>query len=285
MIKALHLQQLHSDGYCIVSISDDLASAIKTLHEEVKAFFRQSNAYKDQFRTPSLQGYLTPYPGLHELFEMKAANLDVKLTIPKQFAATAWAVYQPLFDLGQACLKAISQRLVGDDGLLDMLDDSTFRILHYDRVRQAPAAVIEQFIPAHPDSSLLTLSPKSSADALEIKTKDLQWVNIETALKPNEVMIFAGECLARLTNNYYWSLLHRPAITTMQQLPSTRIATPFFLRARPEVSLDATRLNQAIIGKIDKSIQSTVSVADISDNVNHCRDLMPWKQDVYYQTD
>jgi len=282
MFNDQHLHQLHQQGYVIIDISEALAKDITQLQQQAKAFFTQANAYKEQFRTPSLQGYLTPYPGLHEIFELKQINQDVALKIPDLFASSAWKVYQSLFEIGQQCLGAISKQLANNDSFLQMLDDSTFRLLHYDRIKHAPSEIVEQFIPAHPDSSLLTLSPKSSNAALEIKTKDLQWINIENELKPTQVVIFAGECLARLSNNYYWSLLHRPAISAMQQLTTTRIATPFFLRARSDVILETQQLNSCLIGTLDPSIAEAVSVADITDNVNHCRDNMPWKKLPYY---
>lgn len=271
-----HLIELHDQGYTIVDLPEAVAGVLPVFYSAVRQFFLRAQPYKDQFRTPSLQGYMTPYPGLHELYELKEANADEHLQVPPDLEETIWLLYHALHKIGSDVLVAISQQLVGDNSLLELLDDSTYRLLHYDRVRQAPPEVVEQFIPDHADSSILTVSPRSTAPALDIQAGG-EWIEIEQQFTDNQVIVFGGECLARLTNNYYPAMVHRPNIKAMQQMSETRVSSPFFLRGRPEAVLDAGKLNADIIGVLDPRIAKSVTVADVSDNVDNCREDVPWK--------
>lgn len=271
-----HIQEIHVQGYSLIDLDDELVQNVFQFYDCAGRFFNQPMAYKDQFRTPSLQGYLTPYPGLHELFEFKKSNVDPQFQVPPQFEPCVWVVYDNLFEICKQILKVISIQLTGGETFLDWLDNSTFRVLHYDQVKKAPCEVVEQFIPPHNDSSLLTIAPKSTAAALEIECNG-EWINIEKMMNDNQAVIFAGECMARLTNNYYPALYHRPAISLMRQRAKTRISTPFFLRGRSDVILDSNKLDTGIVGKLDDVIATPVTIGDITDNVNNCRENMPWK--------
>ncbi|CAJ1363275.1 unnamed protein product [Effrenium voratum] len=76
--------------------------------------------------------------------------------------------------------------------------------------------------PSHTDSSLVTVSPRSSAPGLEVK--DLQtgeWFNVEEALAPNECLLFAGDPLDYASSHKYPALMHRPAVCSSPQLSWT----------------------------------------------------------------
>ncbi len=60
--------------------------------------------------------------------------------------------------------------------------ESTLRILHYDGVMPSVALdVLERCFPEHTDSSLITVAPRSSLAALEMKRFDTnEWVREDT---------------------------------------------------------------------------------------------------------
>jgi hypothetical protein len=75
----------------------------------------------------------------------------------------------------------------------DYRPECTFRILHYDGALSKPAAELEKIWPPHTDSSLITIAPRSSLAALEMKRFDTgEWVCPEQAMADDEVVVFMG---------------------------------------------------------------------------------------------
>lgn len=135
----------------------------------------------------------------------------------------------------------------------------------------------------HTDNSFVTVAPASSVRGLELLPRDDEgsWVNVEEAMSDmgDVVCVFVGDSLAKLTDAYYPSVLHRPnekaCLSPFASLPATasdderrrcgRISTPFFLRGRQD----------AVLGD--------VTVAQLEYNYMRCRELWPWKRCSYYQ--
>eukprot|EP00434_Breviolum_minutum_P021056 symbB.v1.2.018577.t1/scaffold1486.1/size115809/2 len=131
--------------------------------------------------------------------------------------------------------------------------------------------------PAHTDSSLLTLAPRSSAAGLEVK--DLQtgeWFNVEEALQPEECLLFSGDPLDYASGHEYPALMHRPAVCSQRRKgledSEHRISTPFFLYPRADAVLTPKLLPQMVFD-------------DLNGNVNGCRDRFPWKKHTCYYSD
>eukprot|EP00931_Biecheleriopsis_adriatica_P053995 TRINITY_DN31736_c0_g1_i2.p1 TRINITY_DN31736_c0_g1~~TRINITY_DN31736_c0_g1_i2.p1 ORF type:complete len:421 (+),score=68.23 TRINITY_DN31736_c0_g1_i2:33-1295(+) len=131
--------------------------------------------------------------------------------------------------------------------------------------------------PAHTDSSLITIAPKSSAAGLEAKDlKTGEWFNVEEAMEPNDCLVFVGDPLDYASGHKYPALMHRPAVCNAScrasQPEEHRISTPFFLYPRADAVLAPQRLPQLVFD-------------DLNGNVNECRDRFPWKKHTCYYTD
>ncbi|CAK9060225.1 Teneurin-1 (Ten-1) (Protein Odd Oz/ten-m homolog 1) (Tenascin-M1) (Ten-m1) (Teneurin transmembrane protein 1) [Cleaved into: Ten-1 intracellular domain (IDten-1) (Ten-1 ICD) [Durusdinium trenchii] len=130
--------------------------------------------------------------------------------------------------------------------------------------------------PAHTDSSLVTLAPRSSAPGLEVK--DLQtgeWFNVEEALLPDDCLLFVGDPLDYASAHQYPALMHRPAVCGQSKGGGSgehRISTPFFLYPRAEAVLAPQKLPRLVFD-------------DLNGNVNGCRDRFPWKKHTCYYSD
>ncbi len=90
----------------------------------------------------------------------------------------------------------------------------------------------------------------------------------------NDVVIFMGDSGAYVSNNYFPSPIHRPGVARMcarwKPGAPARISTPFFLRGS-----GATVLRPALI--TPSCALPPMTVADLDNNINGCRDTMPWK--------
>lgn len=77
----------------------------------------------------------------------------------------------------------------------DFVPESTLRILHYDGALPSnPVKLLEQIWPAHTDSSLITIAPRSTLPALEMKRFDTgEWVCPEDFMGEEHMAVFMGD--------------------------------------------------------------------------------------------
>lgn len=283
------LDSVHRQGWALLRVPPDVALALRQLETQWRAFFAQPAALKDAFRTPTLTpGYMTPFPGLHETFEY--ASRAPSLRCPPSTAALTQRLFEWLEATALAVLRAMLEQCCHTPATWAWSDalfpaESTLRLLHYDRVEPTvPVATLEKHFPAHTDSSLITLAPRSSMAALEMKRFDTgDWVCVEEAMDDGQIVVFMGDAGAYLTNNHFPSPIHRPGVGRMLESwrpgVAARISTPFFLRAAPTVVLDP-----APFAAPTASAPPPLSVAALSSNSGGCRDQMPWKLRLsYYQ--
>jgi hypothetical protein len=140
-------------------------------------------------------------------------------TVPEPITAKWNALYEVLESIARDVFGTISIHLCEGPKLLDLLDGSTFRLIHYDRVSGLLPERMQPILSDRMDSSFLTVAPKATFAGLEIRELgSLEWKEIETEMADDDVLVFAGDCLARISNNYIPSLLldlrHRRSVTT-----------------------------------------------------------------------
>jgi isopenicillin N synthase-like dioxygenase len=279
------VQELRERGYVGLRLGAEFCTLRATLFESARKFFWQRDVYKNQFRTASSQGYLTPDPGLHEVFEVKKHRTDPRLRVPEPVRDAWMNAYDALEAVAVGALGVLSIEVTGSETLLSLLDDSTFRLLHFDRIHVGPPEIIQRALQDHTDSGLLTVAPKATANALEVlERSDLTWTPVEEGLEEGDVLVFAGETLSRVCNNYFPSLLHRPAARRMSVGAQARLSAPFFLRARPDAVLDVAVCDPSKLGTVDPFVRAPVTVEALSDNLGGARDALPWKKTAYYRT-
>lgn len=279
------VRALRTPGYAAIRMPASFVDTRRELHEAARQFFWQHDAFKNAFRTPSFQGYLTPAPGVHELFELKRNRRDAMFRMPEPVHARWQAAYDALEEVGLTVLRIASRALTGNDALLDLLDDSTFRLIHFDRIHAGPLDLVQKALADHTDSGLLTIAPLSSTPALEVREFDtLAWTPIEHELEERDVLVFVGETLSRISNNWFPSALHRPVAREMKVGREARISTPFFLRARPQAVLDVNICRSELIGPVDPMVRERVTVEQLGDNIGGARDGLPWKRSPYFDS-
>lgn len=230
---------------------------------------------------------MTPFPGVHEAFEYKKVNCDADFRCPPECAKET----ETVFDWCQTFALQLLRMMLEHRAVAaapwkwtdsEYLPESTLRILHYDGANPNvnSAAKLEEAWPQHTDSSLVTIAPRSSMCALEMKRFDTgEWVSPENDMDDNHVVIFMGDSGAYLTNNYFPSPIHRPGVERMlkQWKPDqhTRISTPFFLRGTSETILRPQAFDPSCS-------LPPLPVGHLDSNINSCRDMMPWKLQLPY---
>ncbi|CAE7448386.1 F6'H2 [Symbiodinium natans] len=341
------LEALKAKGYVIVQFTPEEQACLNDLYRCSREFFSNPSRYKEGFKFfPIPGGYLTPFPGTYEVFElrrglpscpaelrqaMEAFALLEKVAIdfsaeighdvgldlhrmPNDTSSTMRCIHydRPLesrgaTDLPQVAIPSIAVgaevRLVnlqggeatlnGCKGVVAGMDKDDFQV----SLAGAPEAVLSArgtrsivvrqdklrllrpdapgMYPAHTDSSLITVAPKSSAPGLEVK--DLQtgeWFNIEDMLQVGEALLFVGDPLDYASGHRYPALMHRPAVCRAGSAPAAehRISTPFFLYPRSDAVLAPSWLPRLVF-------------EDLNGNVNKCRDRFPWKKHTCYYSD
>lgn len=279
------IDDLRRKGYAIVGGGEELRDRRERGHLAAQKFFLQTQRFKDGFRTASSNGYVTPAPGVYELFEMRKVGADGAYRVPEPIAAEWTALYDVLETLARDFFREISVHLCGGPRLLELLDGSTFRLIHYDRVAGLPVDKLQPVLSDHTDSSFLTVATKATVPGLELRDfGTLEWSEIERTMRDDEVLVFAGDCLSRVSNNYFRSLLHRPSASAMVEQWPPRLSTPFFLRGRPDAVLDTRWCTPSLIGEVAPFIAEPISVDRFADNVGGARDAVPWRSDPYYES-
>lgn len=344
------LEALRMQGYAMVRFSDEEKELVDALVACSRGFFARETRYKETFKVyPTPGGYLTPFPGTYELFELRRGLASCPEELRKAMAA---------FALFERLALRVCEELGRDIGvdLAAMLTDNspTLRLIHYDRPFESrgpldhhqapgrtPAAgtsvrlvmlagedgalngakgtvlssagsaaeveldakttpravvaargssrirvplsnlrVIDQdapgMYPAHADSSLVTVAPRSTAAGLE--AKDLrtgEWFRLEERMRDDECLIFLGDPLDYASGHRYRALMHRPAVPCAPLAGEgvrPRISTPFFLYPHEQAILKAPGLPGLAFGSLNT-------------NAGGCRDRMPWRRVSCYYSD
>ena len=149
--------------------------------------------------------------------------------------------YRTLESAGQDVLRAIALYLELPENYFDdkvRHGNSILRPIHYFPIED-PTAVPADAVRAaeHGDINLITLLMGASADGLQVKRRDGQWIAI-TAL-PDQIVVNVGDMLQRLTNGVLKSTIHRVVNPPREKMNTSRFSIPFFMHPRSEMSLAA----------------------------------------------
>ena len=149
------------------------------------------------------------------------------------------AIYKALEKSGKHLLRAIAEYL----GLsVDYFDNkirhgnSILRPIHYFPIEN-PELVPPGAVRAaeHEDINLITLLIGASAEGLQVKNTEGQW--IAASPEPHQIVINVGDMLQRLTNNKLKSTTHRVVNPPKEKMKEPRYSMPFFLHPRSEMDL------------------------------------------------
>lgn len=123
--------------------------------------------------------------------------------------------------------------------LSDMIVDSKknlFRLIHYppltgheqkDAIRAA----------AHEDINLITLLPAATAEGLQVKDAEGNWLDVP--INPGWIIVNVGDMLQECSGHYYPSTSHRVLNPVGEAAKKSRLSMPLFLHPRDDVVLSS----------------------------------------------
>lgn len=236
-------------------ISDEL---IADLYKYVQQFFSLPLIQKKQYEIKGLAGQrgYTSFgkehakgsvsPDLKEFFQFGQIARDnfneavypdnISVKEIQLFDKTLAEVYRAFEKSGTALLQAIALYLGLEENYFDGYvynGNSILRSIHYPPITTEPASAIRA--EQHEDINLITLLVGTSADGLEILSKQGAWVPV-TSL-PQQIVVNVGDMLQRLTNNKLCSTTHRVVNPARQFWHTSRFSIPFFLHPKTTMSL------------------------------------------------
>jgi len=153
-----------------------------------------------------------------------------------------YGLYQALDELGTRVLSALALHIgLPGDWFADKTDcgNSILRPIHYPPI--ATPADPGKPLPnvragAHEDINLITLLVGASAEGLEVKSHQGQWVPFTA--DADTIVVNIGDMLQRLTNHVYPSTTHRVVNPPGDKARQARYSTPFFLHPNPDFLID-----------------------------------------------
>lgn len=227
------------------------------LYASSKEFFYSEKDLKNKYYEPKLcgqRGYIPAniekavgqkHPDLKEFYQMGNEKYG-KNIFPSEyenFEKSTTQAFNTLESTGMEMLSAISEFLGLDKNhLTNMCDNgnSIMRLLHYFPIINPEESVGKVRAGAHGDINFITLLMGASADGLEVLRNDGKWIPVTKV--DDCVVVNIGDMLERYTNGRLKSTIHRVVNpTNPDKMKTSRFSIPFFVHARPEVSLNCLK--------------------------------------------
>jgi isopenicillin N synthase-like dioxygenase len=152
------------------------------------------------------------------------------------FRMTMQNLYSSLDHVGRIMLEALTPSLAVPQDYFDkMIHDGNgiLRLLHYPPLE---AGVDTRCVraAAHEDINLITILVAATTSGLELLDRDGKWLAIET--EKNNLIVDAGDMLARITNDRIPSTTHR-VVNPKDGTNDHRYSMPYFIHPNPEAVL------------------------------------------------
>lgn len=145
-------------------------------------------------------------------------------------------LYKQLDDVGRTMLQALTFPLEVPQHYFDyMVEDgnSILRLLHYPAIPEGADPRCLRAAP-HEDINLITILPAATASGLQLKDRDGTWLDVDS--EPGQLIVDAGDMLARAANEVIPSTTHQ-VINEPGAATSRRFSMPFFMHPHPEAML------------------------------------------------
>ncbi len=168
-------------------------------------------------------------------------------------------LYASLEYAGINLLRAIADYLSLPNNYFDdkvQNGNSILRPIHYFPIENPDEIPTDAVRAAeHEDINLITLLIGASADGLQVKNSEGNWI----AAKPSadQIVINVGDMLQRLTNNKLVSTTHRVVNPSKELMHLPRYSMPFFCHPKSDVSLNC--LNSCITEATPKQYSDITS--------------------------
>lgn len=252
---------------------------INAFYTQVKRFFEFDTKTKlnyEDAKNAGQRGYTSfgrehakgfDAPDLKEFWQMgqevtdgdeirKEYPSNIVVDLLPDFEEIGRKLYTAFEKSGGLLLQAIALYLDLDENYFDANvhnGNSILRAIHYPPIQGEPKSSIRA--EQHEDINLITLLAGASAEGLQVKDKDGNWVSVNAP--EGHLVINVGDMLQRLTNNVLRSTTHRVVNPPREMWHTSRYSIPFFLH--PRSNMDLTCLDICITENNPLSYQPITS--------------------------
>lgn len=232
---------------------------INAFYTQVKRFFEMDTETKLKYEdkdNAGQRGYTSfgreqakgfDSPDLKEFWQMGQLVTDgdeiakeypdnIQVDLLPDFEEIGRKLYMAFEKSGSILLRAIALYLDLDEHYFDNKihnGNSILRAIHYPPITNEPKSAIRA--EQHEDINLITLLAGASAEGLQVKDKDGNWVSVNAP--EGHLVINVGDMLQRLTNNVLRSTTHRVVNPPRELWHTSRYSIPFFLHPRSTMDL------------------------------------------------
>ena len=162
---------------------------------------------------------------------------NIEVSELPEFNKIGKEAYQQLEKTGKDILSALAIFLNLETDYFDQFvndGNSILRPIHYPPIVGEPKNAVRAG--EHEDINLITLLIGASADGLEVKNKQGEWVAV--TVLDEHIVVNVGDMLQRLTNGRLKSTTHRVVNPPKEQWGNSRYSIPFFLHPKGSMSLN-----------------------------------------------
>jgi len=242
---------LQQYGFIILRDHPVPARLLEHAHHLIAAFFAQPESIKRRY-IGGPRGYAPlgsehakdrTEPDLKEFWQIgpeRAAPIQPSPTnlwpdSPAGFKQTFLALFDSLQDTGRLVLEALTPGLGLPRSYFEPLlteRNSVLRLLHYPPISTDVPRGSLRAAP-HEDINLITLLVAPGGPGLEVLDRDGLWLPVPS--RPHDLIVDAGDMLARMTNDVIPATTHR--VVNPLATNRSRYAMPFFMHPNANVVL------------------------------------------------
>jgi isopenicillin N synthase-like dioxygenase len=244
-------------GFIILKDHPIKTEVLDLAYQKSEDFFNLSIEKKEKYNVGNNRGYTSfgvehakdsKAPDLKEFWHV-GRELSQKSPLAETYPMNVWpeeiqdfkSIFLDLFDkldqVGESLLEALTYSLELPLDYFSKLDkdgSSILRLLHYPPVAEGTDPVRVRAA-AHEDINLITILVAASTSGLELLDRDGTWLPVET--DKNNLIVDAGDMLARITNDKIPSTTHR-VVNPQDGQNVSRYSMPYFIHPNPNSILE-----------------------------------------------
>ena len=251
-------KNFEDSGFCGISEHPLDRNLINEVLQIFKEFFSLPESQKMEYFEPNLggaRGYTpikveTPKDGYEadiKEFWQTGRSISIDHPYKKWMPQNKWVKEIPEFkqkvdelfsqfdSLGKTLLQSVAVYLNLEKDYFNKIanqGNSVMRSIHYPPIREDDKG---ERSGQHEDINLITLLVGGHQPGLEIKTKDNNWISVDT--EPEVLVCNIGDMLQRLTNHKLVSTTHRVNAPNLT-MHESRFSIPYFVHPNPDWLID-----------------------------------------------
>lgn len=275
--RAAFVESLRKVGFVFLSLPDSMMGPINSSYEVARQFFAGEAKKHHRMREQRDVGYVN-MPHIKEFYQMRYTKSPTEVwpSQPENFKEVALEYYDLMLRITKECFKMMAEGIKVDaEHFVDLLDleerkekevDTFYgsTLFRYFRYKNKPCLPEDEPCKVHTDIGLLTIIPVTTVPQLQMLHPDnFEWIDAEPlSTTKNEVIVFCGEMMERLTMYYYRAVMHRVNPPPVELMGQERYSLVYLCRGRPDAVMDTVKLNSPVLGPAYWEFKEPITIAE-----------------------